>query len=66
MMARQVIETGIAIVLPEYRSSLTKQVKGKCFKEDFLVAKSSTILLDNVDKEASFEKCVCRRHGQSR
>nr|WP_264299516.1 competence protein CoiA family protein [Vibrio navarrensis] len=25
MMARQVIETGIAIVLPEYRSYLTKQ-----------------------------------------
>ncbi|WP_045398674.1 competence protein CoiA family protein [Vibrio campbellii] len=58
MMARQVIETGISIVLPEYRSSLTKQAKGKHFKEDFLVAKSSTILLDNVDKEASFEKCI--------
>ncbi len=58
MMARQVIETGISIVLPEYRSSLTKQAKGKCFKEDFLVAKSSTILLDNVDKEVLFEKCI--------
>lgn len=58
MMARQIIETGIYITLPEYKCSLTKQAKGKCFKEDFLVAKSSTILLDNVDKEASFEKCV--------
>lgn len=58
MMARQIIETGIYITLPEYKCSLTKQAKGKCFKEDFLVAKSSTILLDNIDKEASFEKCV--------
>ncbi|GAK86880.1 hypothetical protein JCM19238_4489 [Vibrio ponticus] len=58
MMARQVIETGISIVLPEYRCSLTKQAKGKCFKEDFLVAKSSAILLDNVDKEVLFEKCI--------
>ncbi|WP_240314542.1 hypothetical protein [Vibrio tetraodonis] len=59
MIARQVIETGTSIVLPEYRDSRAKQVKGKCFKEDFLVAaKPSTILLDSANKEASFGKCV--------
>lgn len=58
MMARQVIETGIIIALPELTCTVDRQAKGAHFKEEFLVAKQSTIELNDVHKEVSFSNCV--------
>jgi hypothetical protein len=58
MMARQVIETGISVALPEYKCAITRQAKGTHFKEEFLVAKQSTIELNDVHKEVPFSNCV--------
>ncbi|MDR9830017.1 competence protein CoiA [Vibrio sp. 10N.286.49.C2] len=58
MMARQVIETGIRIALPEYKCTVARQAKGTHFKEEFLVAKQTTIELKDVHKEAAFSNCV--------
>ena len=58
MMARQVIETGIRIDLPEYKCTVARQAKATHFKEEFLVAKQTTIELEDVHKEAPFSNCV--------
>lgn len=58
MMARQVIETGIRIALPQYKCTVARQAKGTQFKEKFLVAKQTTIELEDVHKEAPFSNCI--------
>ena len=58
MMARQVIETGITLDLPEYKCDTSQEAKGKLFKETFVVTKQTTISLENVQKESSFEGCL--------
>ncbi len=58
MMARQVIETGMRITLPEYKCVVSCQAKGTHFKEEFLVAKQTTIELEDVHKEAPFSSCI--------
>lgn len=57
-MARQVIETGIRVALPEYKCSITRQAKGTHFREEFLVTKQTTIELKDVHKEVLFSNCV--------
>ena len=57
-MARQVIEIGIIIALPKFTCTADRQAKGAHFKEEFLVAKQSTIELNDVHKEVPFSNCV--------
>ncbi|MGR5299121.1 competence protein CoiA family protein [Vibrio mediterranei] len=66
MMARQVIKTGIKITLPEYRCTTARQAKGTRFEEPFLVAKQTTIELNDVRKEAPFLNCVVDIVGKVR
>ncbi|MCF4175164.1 competence protein CoiA family protein [Vibrio sp. McD22-P3] len=58
MMARQVIETGIKIALPEFKCTVDRLAKGAHFKEEFLIAKQSTIELNDVHKEVPFSNCI--------
>ena len=54
MMARQVIESGITLELPELRKSLVEYQKGTYFRENYLITKQTEILLEDVKKEVTF------------
>lgn len=64
LMARQVIESGIAIDLPQYLSAVEKRKFGITFKERLVVTQAKTITLEDVHKAYPFEGCTVDIAGE--
>lgn len=58
MMARQVIESGLSLDLPEYRKSISVALDRAVLERTVFITHAKTIHLDTVSKEAVFESCL--------
>lgn len=63
-MAKQLLEVGMPIVLPEWRDGLVEKRHGEVFIEEYQIARCSEVELRNVQKEFLFEGNVVDIYGE--
>ena len=63
-MAKQLLELGMPVVLPEWRDALIEKRHGEVFIEEYQITRANEVELQNVQKEYAFEGNVVDIYGE--
>lgn len=63
-MAKQLLESGLVITLPEWRDWIREKRHGELFVEGYWIARASDVLLKEVQKEYFFEDILVDIYGK--
>ncbi len=63
-MAKQLLETGLTITLPEWHDRIREKRHGELFVEEFWIARASDVSLKDVQKEYFFEDMLVDVYGK--
>lgn len=62
-MAKQLLESGMSMILPEWRHGIVEKRYGEVFTEEYWIARTTEVILTRVQKECFFDGMLVDIYG---
>ncbi|CAH5169548.1 TPA: competence protein CoiA family protein [Klebsiella pneumoniae] len=62
-MAKQLLEAGMSMILPEWRHGIVEKRYGEVFTEEYWIARKTEVILNRVQKECFFDGVLVDIYG---